>query len=53
MTFSFGQRKIQKVQYTFMLPIPADWVKNMNICKGDSLNIEMLEDKSLRIISNQ
>jgi antitoxin component of MazEF toxin-antitoxin module len=52
MNFSFEQRKIQKVKYTHLLPIPADWIKNMNICKGDSLNIEMLEDNSLRIIPN-
>lgn len=48
-TFNFGHRKIQKVRYSFMVPLPVDWVKNMRIGKGDSLKIEMQEDKSLRI----
>ncbi len=52
MKFSFGQRKIQTVQYTYMLPIPADWIRNMNISKGDALNIVMEADNSLRIIPN-
>lgn len=48
-TFNFGHRKIQKVRYSFMVPLPVDWVKNMRIGKGDSLKIEMQKDKSLRI----
>jgi hypothetical protein len=52
MKFSFGLKKIQKVQYIYILPIPVDLVKNMKICKGDSLNFEMLEDNSLRIVPN-
>ncbi|BBL63624.1 AbrB/MazE/SpoVT family DNA-binding domain-containing protein [Methanosarcina mazei] len=49
MTFSFGKRKIQKVQYTYMLPIPVDWVRNMKLNKGDSLKIEMISDNRLLI----
>ncbi len=49
MTFNFGSRKIQRVRYTYMLPIPADWIRNMNIRKGDELKIEMTADNSLRI----
>jgi antitoxin component of MazEF toxin-antitoxin module len=49
MTFCFGKRKIQKVQYTYMLPIPADWVRNMKLKKGDELNIEMTADNNLVI----
>ncbi|KKF98476.1 hypothetical protein DU86_08605 [Methanosarcina mazei] len=49
MTFSFGKRKIQKVQYTYMLPIPVDWVRNMKLNKGDSLKIEMTSDNRLLI----
>ena len=52
LNFQFGQRKLQKVKYTYMLPIPVDWVKNMGVSKGDTLSIEMLEDNSLRIIPN-
>jgi hypothetical protein len=39
--FNFGLRKIQKVRYTYMLPIPTE--------KSDVLCIEMLSDQSLRI----
>lgn len=49
MEFCFGLRKIQKTQYTYMLPIPADWVRNMKLNKGDALKIEMTSDNYLRI----
>lgn len=49
MTFCFGIRKIQKVKYTYMLPIPVDWIRNMKLNKGDSLKIEMISENSLRI----
>jgi antitoxin component of MazEF toxin-antitoxin module len=49
MMFNFGQRKIQKVRYTYMLPIPTDWIRNMKLEKSDILYIEMLSDQSLRI----
>lgn len=52
MSFSFGQRRIQKVKYTYSLPIPVDWVRNMKLNKGDALNIVMEDDNSLRIIPN-
>ncbi|BAW28069.1 hypothetical protein SAMN02910340_02380 [Methanosarcina thermophila] len=47
--FNFGLRKIQKVRYTYMLPIPTDWIRNMKLEKSDVLCIEMLSDQSLRI----
>lgn len=47
--FSFGLRRIQKVRYTYMLPIPTDWIRNMKLEKSDTLYIEMLSDQSLRI----
>lgn len=47
--FSFGKRKVQKVRYTYLLPLPVYWVANMKIDKGDVLNIEMQDDHSLRI----
>ena len=49
MTFNFGKRKIQKVGYSFLVPLPVNWIKNLDIGKGDSLKIEMLDDQSLRI----
>ena len=49
MTFNFGQRKIQKIRYSFMIPLPVDWIKNMNIGKEGSLKIEMQDDQSLRM----
>lgn len=51
MVFDFGKRKIQKVGYSFLVPLPVDWIKNLDIGKGDSLKIEMLDDHSLRITS--
>jgi len=51
MVFDFGKRRIQKVGYSFLVPLPVDWIKNLNIGKGDSLKIEMLDDHSLRITS--
>jgi antitoxin component of MazEF toxin-antitoxin module len=49
MVFDFGKRKIQKVGYSFLVPLPVDWIKNLDIGKGDLLKIEMLDDHSLRI----
>lgn len=49
MTFVFGLRKLQKIQYSYLIALPPGWVKDMEIEKGDSLKIEMLEDKTLRI----
>jgi antitoxin component of MazEF toxin-antitoxin module len=53
MYFDLGHRKIQKLGYSYMLPIPTNWIKNMNIGKGDTLNIKMTEDRSLRIAVGQ
>jgi antitoxin component of MazEF toxin-antitoxin module len=39
MILDFGQRKIQKVGYSYMIPIPTNWIKNMNFEKGDTLDI--------------
>lgn len=48
-TFEFGLRKVLKVRHSFLLPIPIVWIRNMQVDKGDSLKIEMLDDKTLRI----
>lgn len=50
MTFNFGLRKLQKIQYTYLLALPPEWVKDLKIEKGDSLKIEMQNDKTLLII---
>lgn len=47
--FYFGLRKLQTVRRAYLLSIPVDWIRNMNLSKGDALNVEMLEDNSLRI----
>lgn len=47
--FSFGYRKVQKVRYSYHVQLPVQWVKNMNIEKGSRLNMELLDDYSLRI----
>lgn len=49
--FNFGKRKIQNVGCSFLVPMHVYWIKNLNICRGDSLKIEMLDDHSLRITS--
>jgi len=49
MVFDFGKRKIQKVGYSFLVPLPVDWIKNLNIGKGYSLKMEMLDDHSLKL----
>jgi antitoxin component of MazEF toxin-antitoxin module len=48
--FNFGKRKVQKVRYTFLIPLPAAWAKNANLYQSSSVNIEMLDDNTLRII---
>jgi antitoxin component of MazEF toxin-antitoxin module len=53
MIFNLGKRKIQKVGYSYLIPIPTNWIKNMNIGKGDTLDIKMVEDRSLRIAVGQ
>jgi hypothetical protein len=50
-SFNFGQRRVQKSRYTYFIPLPADWVRNMNLKKGNFLYIEMLEHQSLKITS--
>jgi antitoxin component of MazEF toxin-antitoxin module len=45
----YGNRKIQKVRYSFLISLPAQWIKNMKLSKGDSLKIETQDDKSLRM----
>lgn len=47
--FRFANRRIQKTRYSFIIPLPVDWIKNMKLEKGDTLKIEMQEDHSLRI----
>ncbi|MCC4770220.1 hypothetical protein FXV91_08430 [Methanosarcina sp. DH2] len=46
---NLGTRKIQKCGYTHLLPLPAIWAKNFCLTQGSVMNIEMLDDSSLRI----
>lgn len=49
MNLYFGKRKIQKNGYSFLCPLPAAWAKSSKLYQGSSVNIEMLDDNSLRI----
>lgn len=49
MNMSFGERKIQKSNYSFLCPLPAAWAKNAKLDQSSIVNIEMLDDNSLRI----
>ena len=53
MLFDFGQRRIQKIGYSYMFPLPTNWVRDMKIDNGDQLHIKMTEDKSLWIEPGQ
>lgn len=46
---SFGSRSLIKVGGSLCLPIPSIYVQDMNITKGAQFNIELLDDKSIRI----
>jgi antitoxin MazE len=49
MNFNFKNRKVQKVKYSYLIPLPPEWVNSMGVSKGDSIKIEMQDDQSLRI----
>ncbi len=49
MILNICNRKIQKVRYSFLIPLPVQWIKNMKLAKGNSLKIEMQDDHSLRM----
>lgn len=49
MSFFLGTRRIQKTKYTFLLPLPAVWAKNIKLDQSSSMNIELMPDNSLRI----
>jgi len=49
MNLSFGKRKIQKIGYSFLCPLPAAWAKNANLDQSSSVDIEMLDDGCLKI----
>jgi hypothetical protein len=57
MKFNFGKRKIQKVGYSFLVPLPVSWIKNLDIDKGDSLKIAMgnlfliLEPRGVKLVN--
>jgi antitoxin MazE len=47
--FKFGTRKIQNVRYTYLVPLPVAWVKTHGLGQSDSVEIELLEDSSLKV----
>jgi antitoxin component of MazEF toxin-antitoxin module len=47
--FNFGERKVQKVRYTFLIPLPTIWAKNAKLDQSSSVNIELMDDGSIRI----
>ena len=49
MNISFGERKIQKSNYSYLCPLPAAWAKNAKLDQSSTVNIEMLDDGSLKI----
>ncbi len=43
-------RRVQKFgRSTLMISLPAEWVKSVGLSPGDAVNIEVLEDGSLRL----
>ncbi|QCR16561.1 hypothetical protein [Methanosarcina mazei] len=49
MSISFGKRKIQKTGYSFLCPLPTVWAKNVNLYQSSLVNIELMDDNSLKI----
>lgn len=49
MTFQFGFCKVLSVGYSLLVPLPKEWMRNVKTGKGDSVRIEMMPDRSLRI----
>lgn len=44
-----GSRHLIKVGGSLCLPIPSIYVQDMNTAKGAEFDIELLDDKSIRI----
>ena len=49
MNSNYGNRKIQTVRYSFLIPLPVEWINSMRLGKGDPLKINMQDDHSLKI----
>lgn len=47
--FRFNSIKIQRVRNSFYACLPAGWVKNAKLKKGDILKIELHDDQSIRM----
>jgi len=47
--FYLGTRKIQRVHYTYLVPLPVAWIKNHKLGQSDSVKIELLDDSSLKL----
>lgn len=49
---SLGSRRLIKVGGSYCLPIPSFYIHNTNAAKGAEFNIDLLDDKSIRITPN-
>jgi len=48
-TMKLGQRRVQNIAGTVFISLPKIWTRNIGIKKGDRLDIDLLDDGSLRI----
>lgn len=51
--YCLGENRVQKIGHSLTVSLPVSWVRNMQVCKGDTVKIELLDDHSLRIIPNK
>ncbi len=51
--YCLGEKRVQKIGNSLMVSLPVSWARNMQTCKGDIVKMELLDDRSLRIIPNK
>jgi hypothetical protein len=49
MKMKLGERKVQIVNGGFLISLPKIWIDSLDVRKGDRLNLEALDDGSLKI----
>jgi antitoxin component of MazEF toxin-antitoxin module len=42
-------KKIQKIGYTYVVSLPPFWIRNLELKKGDLIDIDILDDRSLMV----
>ncbi len=45
----FGYRALQSVRHSFLIALPPNWIRSLELEKGDQVKIELMPDNSLRI----